>query len=161
VRPPQLAASFTPDAAAFSAPIFRLLVRVISAKKNVGMYRSFPLRPRPINPRLAKFFGTFKQTTLSAGLIVGMSISIGHGIDRATSHFARATSLTFIGLSAFRLHGQAEFDQAARCLRKSGLVGMVFRPLDDGRAQHRSRAKSHHGIATRSGTTPLFWFGLF
>jgi hypothetical protein len=65
----------------------------------------FPFALGRSTPRLAKFFGAFKQTTLSAGLIVGMSSSIGHAVDRTASHFARATSLTFIGLSAFRLHG--------------------------------------------------------
>ena len=107
----------------------RRRVKVCVEYENGDEYPIISPSPSADQPAPPKFFGAFKQTTLSAGLIVGMSSSIGHGIDRATSHFARATSLRFVGLSAFRLHGQAEFDQAACCLRKSRDVRLIFRPL--------------------------------
>jgi hypothetical protein len=123
----------------------------------VGSRLSF----RSINSRLSKFLRPFKEAALTAGLIVGMSSNVGHAIDRVSGHFASAEFLTITRLAALRLHGQAEFDQAARCLRKSRHIGLALCPLHDGSAQHRSRAESQYGITIGSGTTSLFWFSLY
>src|SRR5437879_5118187 len=90
----------------------------------VGSRLSF----RSINPRLSKFLRALKQAALTGGLIVDMGSKVGHAIDRVSGHFASAEFLTITRLAALRLHGQAEFDQAARCLRH-GAFGRASRSL--------------------------------
>jgi hypothetical protein len=80
---------------------------------------------RAIHSHVSEFLGALEQSALSAGLIVGMGGSIGYTVDRPASHFARAKSLIIIGfgLSAFRLHVEAEFDRRRVASERVGISG--------------------------------------
>ena len=67
----------------------------------------------PIYSDVPEFLRTFKEATLTAGLIVRTCCGIRHVVYRSTCHFARPLFLAFLGLVTFRLYGQPDLDQPA------------------------------------------------
>jgi hypothetical protein len=57
----------------------------------------------PIYSDVPEFLRTFKEATLTAGLIVRTCCGIRHVVYHSTCHFARPLFLAFLGLVTFRL----------------------------------------------------------
>jgi hypothetical protein len=90
-----------------------------------------------------EFFWPVEQVPLPTGPVVCMGLCVTHAVDRIGSHFASAPLLLSADPLSVRSNRKAPFDQTTKRLRERRPVGLVLRPLDDGRSQRWRRPKAH------------------
>ena len=97
------------------------------AAENLSVHRKL-LFCWAINACVLKFFGSFEEAPLAAGLSLLIGSGIGHLVDGFASHFTSPPFLAFVLCASFRLRGQAELDQASDGLRERWVVGLIAQP---------------------------------